>query len=371
MSLTNWENQTLQYDLVRYPWPDWVLSVIQEIEPQVEDLSRFHDAVPSERIMTVTNHVQQAFAREEFARRFDAFAEEYCQSLIDGKPYMIKRRPTLNVVVPDQHRLGRLLPFHQGVWYEDGRGQRTIWCALTPCHGSNSMWVVDSENSKRLSWQTVSQQWSQQQFEQQCLLVAKPVDIAPGQCHLFHQEIMHGNINNDTGVTRMSIDWDLLVQGQEHGRRYPGGFFRLPGDHRQSQNQVCNTDIQYVQYTGFNTDYASGIPTLYQRMAMDAYCVQRGLAVSAVQFENEYLTWMPILEKLIQDRVPGIIIPSIYCLPDRPQRRIALLQQALHSKVCIHFVNEYIVLENQDDLDLIETYRGFGVKKQGPYSWEF
>lgn len=371
MSLANWENQTLHYDLSRYPWPKWVLGLIQEIEPQVQDLSRFHDMVPPERITTVTGHVQKAFARREFAQRFDTFAEEYCQSLIDGQPYMIKRHPTLNVVVPDQQRLGRLLPFHQGVWYEDGRGQRTVWCALTPCFGSNSMWVIDRKNTQRLSWQTVSQQWSQQQFENECLLVAKPVDIQPGQCHLFHQEIMHGNINNDTGVTRMSIDWDLLVQGEEHGRRWPGGFFRLPGDHRQSTDQHYDTDIRYVQYTGFNTAYSAGIPTFYQRMAMDVYCAQRGLTVSAVQFENEYLTWMPILEKLIQDGVPGIIMASIHSLPDQPQRRTNLLQQALANGVCMHFVNEHIVLESQDDIDLIEIYRGFAVKTQGPHIWEF
>ena len=104
--LEHWENQTLEYDLERYPWPDWVLEVIQEIEPEIRNLARFHEVVPPERTVAVTAHVQRAFSRPEFMQRFDAFAEEYGRPLIDSRRYMIKRKATFNLVVPDQQRLG-------------------------------------------------------------------------------------------------------------------------------------------------------------------------------------------------------------------------------------------------------------------------
>jgi sporadic carbohydrate cluster protein (TIGR04323 family) len=366
--LAHWENRTLDYDLDQFPWPSWILAVIQEIEPQVDDLTQFHQQVPAERIQAVTRHVQQAFSRPEFMSRFDQFAEQYGRPLIDGRRYMLKRQATLNLVVPDQRQLGRLLPFHQGVWYGNGRGQRTIWLALTPCFGTNSMWVVDTEHSRDISRQTIQQHWNQHEFEEASLSRAWPVEIQPGQCHLFHQEIIHGNVNNDTGVTRMAIDWHLLVEGEEYGNRLPGGFFRLPGDHAQAHRGQAQQGL--VQYLGNNTDYDRHIPQMLQRLALDQYCRDRGLGINYVHFENEHLSWMPILENLIQTQVPGIIMGSIYSLPDDADRRGHVLRQALDRGIEMHFVNEYIVMTSEQDLELIETYRNFAVRCAGPHSWQ-
>lgn len=368
--IPEWENQTLDYDLQRYPWPDWVMEVIHELEPAVTDLSLFHEQVPVERTRAVTEHVQNSFSRPEFMKRFDDFAEEYGKPLIGGRRYMIKRQATLNLVVPNQQRLGRLLPFHQGVWYSNGRGQRTFWCALTPCFGTNSMWVVDTEPSRRISRDTIENRWNQAEFEAASLKHARPVDIRPGQCHLFQQEIIHGNVNNDTGVTRMAIDWHLLVEGEEYGKRLPGGFFRLPGDHRQSKRSDKVIHPGFVQYTGNNTEYDKEIPQILQRMSMDQYCREYGVGINCVQFENEHLSWMPVLEKLIQDGVAGIVMGSIYSLPDDAQRRRHILDLALRQGTEMHFANEYIVMRDQNDLELIDTYRTFAVKSSGPHSWQ-
>jgi sporadic carbohydrate cluster protein (TIGR04323 family) len=370
MSLQNWQNCTLDYNLEKYPWPSWILNVIQEIEPAVKSLANFHLVVPSSRIVDVTNHVQASFSRPEFMQRFDDFAEDYGRSLIDNKNYMIKRQATLNLVVPNQQKLGRLLPFHQGVWYSNGRGQRTLWLALTPCFDTNSMWVVDHESSRKISLETIHGQWDQTQFELECKKHAWPVNILPGQCHLFHQEIIHGNVNNDTDVTRMSIDWHLLVEHEEHGRRLPGGFFRFPGDHQQAQEYKDMPRSGFVQYVGNNTEYDRGIPIVLQRMLMTQYCENCNIKTQFTQFENEYLSWMPILEQVIRDGVPGIVMGSIYSLPDDATRCRRLLQLAIDSGVTMHFANEYLRLENMQDLELIEKYRAFARHKVDAHFWE-
>lgn len=370
MFLDAWQNKTLAYDLAQYPWHNWILELIQEIEPAVDDLSRYHLIVPAERIVRTTAHVQKSFSRPEFMQRFDGFAEQYLASLISHEEYMIKRQATLNLVVPDQQKLGRLLPWHQGVWYNNGRGQRTVWMALTNCFDSNSMWVLDHDESCRISKDTILQQWNQEQFENACLESARPCNIVPGQCHLFHQEIMHGNINNTTEVTRMSIDWHVLIKGQEHGRRLPGGFFRFPGDHAQAHIRTLKPRTGFVGYVGNNTDYDRGIPQFLQRTLMDQYCQEAKIGTNCWQFENEYLTWMPILEHLIHQQVPGIVMTSIYSLPDDPQRRQHIMRLALESGVELHFANEYIQLTSQRDSDLIERYRTFAVACSGPHSWE-
>lgn len=368
--LNNWENQTLDYDHSRYPWARWVLEVIQEVQPSVQDLEDFHKTVDPTQIFSTTLHVQKAFGRREFMQRFDAFAEEYGQPLIDHQPYMLKRQATLNLVVPNQKSLGRLLPFHQGVWYANGRGQRTIWLALTRCFGSNSMWVLDTETSRNISRDMIQNQWDQQRFENECMRHAWPVEIGPGQCHLFHQEIMHGNVNNQTDITRMSIDWHLLVKGGEYGKRLPGGFFRFPGDHGQSDTRELVNKVDFVEYLGNNTEYDKGIPPHLQRMVMDEYCRLRQITINYAQSENEYLSWMPVLEHTIKSKVPGIVMNSIYSLPDHIPTRQRLMKLALDLGVEMHFANEYLVLRSPKEFDLIERYRQFAVAHSGPHSWE-
>lgn len=366
---TRWENQTLDYDLEKYNWPKWILEVIQEIEPDVTELTKFHQVVPVTRLITVLDHVQQSFSRLEFAERFDMFAEEYIKPLLDHQPYLLKRQATLNLVLPDQAKLARRLPFHQGIFYNNGRGQRTIWMALTRCEGTNSMYIADLESSREITNRVINEKWNLTKFEDECLRISKPVNIYPGQAHLFHQEHIHGNVNNTTGYTRMSVDWHVLPKNTEYNRRMPGGFFRLPGDYQQSEANNFAGKI-FVSYVNNNTDFSTGIPIVYQRMGIDEYCQKNKIVYNSVQFENEYLDWLPVLEDYIKQRPDGIVLTSMYSLPDNADCRDHLLELALDNRVELHFANEWCTLQTRNDLTKIKTYLEWGVKTDQPHSWE-
>ena len=63
-----------------------------------------------------------------------------------------------------------------------------------------------------------------EEWERLCLQSAYPIKYDVGSAHLFHQEIIHGNVNNVTDSTRMAIDWHILLKDEECGRRIPGDF---------------------------------------------------------------------------------------------------------------------------------------------------
>ena len=86
--IDNWENKTLNYDIERYNFPQWVLKVIQEKYPSVSDLSTIHNIVPSLDLVNITDSVQQSFGSEEFSRLIDDFAEEYIKPLINNQKYL-------------------------------------------------------------------------------------------------------------------------------------------------------------------------------------------------------------------------------------------------------------------------------------------
>lgn len=364
-----WENQTLTYDLARFDWPQWILAVIQEIVPQVQDLTKFHEMVPVSKLTSVRAHVQQAFLRTFFMQQFDDFAQTYLASLVQNQPYLIKRQPTLNVVIPNQDQAGGRLTFHTGLMVCNGRGQRTIWMPLTKTEGTNSMYITDLHKSRMLNRAMIKNNWSLERYEQECLKVCQPVAYSPGQAHLFHQEHVHGNVNNVTGYTRMAIDWHILPLGAEYGRRLPGGFFRLPGDHGPTA-LTDYKDKSFVAYGNHNTKFSSGIPLPYQRPVIDDYCRRKGIVYAMYNSELEYFDWCPLLEHFIRQKPHGIVMTSIYSLPDDQARRKQLLELALEQKVQLHFANEICILATTADLVKINTYLDWGTTKQCNYSWE-
>ena len=158
--LENFQNKTLEYDLVKYPWHEWILETIQKINPRVKDMTTINELITPEEAWEIQEFVQNSFKDIAYQKRFEDFAEEYGPELIGTDHYLIKRQPTLNLVIPDQVSLKRRLPFHQGIWYNNGTGMRTIWMPITPTYDSNSVYVIDHDESKRITQETIDKKYS-------------------------------------------------------------------------------------------------------------------------------------------------------------------------------------------------------------------
>jgi sporadic carbohydrate cluster protein (TIGR04323 family) len=373
MTLTStqqhWDNNTLNYDLKKYNWPAWALSVIQEVAPNVKELETLHKVLTPTEIVRVAGHVQNACSRRDFMELFDAFTTEYVPSRIDNKRYMIQRQGTLRVVIPEQSKVGRRLQFHQGIFVGNGRGCRTIWTPLTEARGTNTMWMLDLEISREITRRVLAEKWSLEKFEDECLKHAWPVTLSPGQSHLFFQEHIHGNVDNKEGYTRVSMDMRILIEGEECGRRLPGGFTRLPGDYEVS-TVSDNTGRHFITYAGWNSTFSKNIPLPMQRAIIESYCVKNKINYANYEFENEHMDWQPSLEYFINELPDGIVLCSMYSLTDDATRRSELLQLALTRGVELHFANESVSLKCEQDLKKIEEYLNFAVVKSGPYVWE-
>jgi sporadic carbohydrate cluster protein (TIGR04323 family) len=365
----HWDNNTLNYDLKKYNWPAWALSVIQEIAPQIKELETMHEFLTPAEIVRVSNHVQNACSRKDFMERFDEFALGIVPQRIEGKRFMIQRQGTLRVVIPNQAKVGRRLAFHQGIFVGNGRGCRTIWTPFTRAEKTNTMWMLDLEVSREITKKVLAEKWSMEKFEEESLKHAWPVTLQPGQSHLFFQEHIHGNVNNDEGYTRVSMDMRILIEGEEWGRRLPGGFMRLPGDHSVS-DVMDYTGKSFITYAGWSSSFSKNIPLPMQRAIIEPYCVKNKISYNSYEFENEHMDWMPGLEYYIKERPDGIVLCSMYSLTDDVTRRSELLQLALELGVELHFANELCSLRNEEDLEKIETYLNFAVAKKDLYVWE-
>ena len=201
----HWDNATLDYDIVRYNFREWASQVIREKFPQVEELERIHEVLKASEVVKLQQHVQNACSRKDFMEMFDAFVEEYIPPRIANKRYMIQRQGTLRVVIPQQAKVGRRLHFHQGIFVGNGRGCRTIWTPLTKAEKTNTMWIMDLEKSREVTKNFLKEKWSLEEFENTCIQNSKPVELNPGQSHLFFQEHIHGNLNNERAEGRTTL----------------------------------------------------------------------------------------------------------------------------------------------------------------------
>ena len=365
----HWNNNVIDYDLEKYNWPAWALSVIQEVAPQVKELETLHEALTPAEIVRVSQHVQNACSRIDFMRRFDEFAAGIVPQRIQNKRYLIQRQGTLRVVIPNQAKVGRRLAFHQGIFVGNGRGCRTIWTPFTKAEKTNTMWMLDLDISREITKRVLAEKWSLEKFEEESLKHAWPVTLKPGQSHLFFQEHIHGNVNNDEGYTRVSMDMRILIEGEEWGRRLPGGFMRLPGDYEVAST-MDYTGKSFITYAGWNSNFSKDIPLPMQRAIIEPYCQKNKISYTSYEFENEHMDWQPGLEFYIKERPDGIVLCSMYSLTDDIERRSELLNLALDMGVELHFANELTSLKTREDLEKIETYLNFAVPKKGLHVWE-
>ena len=353
-----WDNQTLNYALAKHNWPEDWLGVAQEKFPQITELETVHKILTPDQISELGRHCQMQFDTEELQNRIDAYYSDYIPQLIDQNDWMIQRFFTVRIVIPNQAKVGRLLAFHQGIWVGNGLGMRTVWTPFTKCYGNNSMQIMDWDVSHRITQEAYDGRISYDELQEKCTQHVYPVTLEPGQAHLFQQHHLHGNFNNDTDITRWSMDGRILPLGGHYHRKLPGGYFRFI-DEREDKRPI-DTSKKGISYAGWNSKFSNPIPLPRQRAIINQYTSKHDIKINDYQFENEFLDWLPGLEKYITGYgVEGIVLCSIYCLPDDPFRRVQLLRLAVENNVELHFANEVCSVRNEEDVQHIQHIFNF------------
>ena len=355
----NFDVGVLEFDHARFPFRDWALSVIREEHPRVAELELLHEYFSPSELVQVQRLVQRACGRQSFTDLFDAFLHEYIQPRLGGRRFMVQRFGTMRCVVPNQEAVGRLLQFHQGIWVGNGWGLRTVWLPFTRCYDTNTIHIVPFTESRKITRQCYEHHWDHDTLYKECLRHASPIAIDPGQACLFTQGHLHGNVNNTTGITRVSMDLRVLVEGEQCHRKLPGGYFRWP--HTTSDATVESYEgKEFITYVGWNTAFTRHIPLPMQRLYIEDYCEKRNIEYNDYQFENEYLDWMPALRRFIAvDRPFGIVMLSIHALPDDEAWRNEILEAAVEHGVELHFCNELMVLRCREDIARITETLSF------------
>jgi sporadic carbohydrate cluster 2OG-Fe(II) oxygenase/sporadic carbohydrate cluster protein (TIGR04323 family) len=360
---SEWDNQTASYSVEQFDWYNIWLSIAQEKYPQLKSFEELHEQLELTEITELVYYLQKASLERDYI--VDKLDEYYSFILKDRTDleWMLQRTMNFRIVIPDQTKAGRLLQFHKDEWTGNGPGIKNIWTPITDSYDSNSMYVLSQTDSDDISKYIHTEQMSADDIQQMCLSKATPLKLSKGEVFFFNSDVIHGNVNNTTGKTRVSMDGRIILKGGNFNRKLPGGYFRFLGEH----NKIIDLqdDKVWVTYAGWNSRYTKDIPVHLQRHFVNTYCEEKNIHINDYQYESDTLDWQPNFESYIQSEgINGIVCFSVFGLPDDPFRRQKLLMDAVDTNTELVFANEDIICRTRDDIEHIKHLYSFYIQGQ-------
>lgn len=358
-----WDNKKISYDLDRYNWPRIFSTCIQQIYPQVTNLTQIHNQLETTELIELRRHLERFTRSEKFSKKVDEFVKEIIKGRFDYDDYLIQVTPGLRIVVPNQLHKNRLLNFHTGYWTGYDNGTNTIWTPITPAYGSNTMQVTDWNTSRTLMEQIHKDQWKLDRIQTECERVSWPVEVSVGESWLFNQGHLHGNINNKTGQSRMSFDVRVAHKSIDFGRRRPGSFYRFPNQYIQLKKENIDRDRTWVVFVSPNDEYIDMAPYFMIREYLLQWC--KHLHIKPNEWSNEYhdCEWMPKFKDFISKKNTGIVFASIYNFSISIEERIECFKEAISNNIQLLFCDENLIVNTEEDLEVIQRYYEFYYKE--------
>ena len=354
-----WDNKLFDYDLTQFDWPTLFTEHIQSLYPQVTDLTKLHQTLDTKEMISLRKHLERFCRSADFQSRVDSFVKHVIKGKFDHDDYMIQSTPGLRIVVPNQAHKNRLLNFHTGYWTGYDNGTMTIWNPITPAFDTNTMQVTDWATSRDLMERIHKDSWKLDRIQKECESVSWPVKCDVGQSWLFQQGHLHGNVNNETGQTRLSFDVRVASKDVKFGRRRPGSYYRFPNVNTQLNKDHIDRDRIWIAFVSPNDPYIDQAPYFMIREYLLQWCKQ--LDIQPNEWSNEYhdCEWMPKFKDYISKKNTGIVFASIYNFSISPEERIECFKEAINNNIQMLFCDENLLVRSVADLELIERYYQF------------
>lgn len=179
-----------EYDLEKFDLPSAVAKAMG-----VDDLSSLGVDAGYGRFTRATDqstHYHQLFYRsfEQLRDLYRAFVQEVAGRVI-AETFCFQRVPTFRVHLPGNVAVGE---FHSDGQYNHPEGEINFWVPLTEAWGSNTVWIERAPMEGGY---------------------APAPHLRPGQFLVFDAvRWRHGNVENDTGSTRVSFDFRCIPLSQ-------------------------------------------------------------------------------------------------------------------------------------------------------------
>jgi hypothetical protein len=360
----NWDNKVLDYNLNKYNFPTLFLEAAQELFPAIDKLENIHLHLTTHQLVDLRKQLEKMTLGEDFQKLIDSFFEEYADPILPTTEYLIQRTPGIRLMVPDQEKKGRLLSWHTGHHTGYGNGTYFFWTPVTKSFDTNAMQVLSWDDTVIAMEKLHTERLSLQELQELCRKDAFPTTLEIGQSWMFNPGVLHGNFNNDTGVSRVSFDIRAMIKNSDPGFRYPGGFWRLKVNRNTFKIKNIDPNRRWITFSDQGSRFIGSTPQFVIREFLLSWCKKNN--ITPIEWTNEYLKcdWNPHLQFFIDtNKVDGIVFPSIYGLSMELPQRLDLLKKFIEDGIDLVFVDEDIHANSLAALDYIKELYDYAYTK--------
>ena len=237
--------------------------------------------------------------------------------------------------------------FHADMFYGHGDNILNYWMPITKVFDSNTMQIINEEDSKNLIAETKTLKESIRDFNQKCISVSKPLNIEYGEVYKFHSAQLHGTLTNKTDRTRVSIDFRMVEGENSTGLKDKSFFIEKRSDQSNHDAQIKRRAMLYFNREGKEELLPS---QKYQQLSSIEYCSEHDLIPVRLETELSGFDYYPALSHVIscskEEKFNDLVIYSKHNLPASWSYLNNFKKLCNSHGITVHFVLE----------DIKETY---------------
>lgn len=205
----------IDYDLNEFPFPEIVRNHLNVEKLDELHLIEKHEVLTREKDQSTGFHSRYYEIGDEFYGPYIQFLKQVIRPII-GEQLVYQKIPTFRVQLAENVAVG---DFHRDREYAHHREEINFLVALTDAWDTNTIWIESEEGKEDYH----------------------PINLKVGQVAMFDgANLKHGNKINDTGKTRVSVDFRVIplsqykeTEGSSINMATPmtiGGYFELLED---------------------------------------------------------------------------------------------------------------------------------------------
>lgn len=354
--------QTVKYDANEFKFDKMFLKVALDVldldSESIDKFEQLHDVLPDSKLPDVYKACYDYMESDEFKETFHAYIKKHIKSLFPTEIYY-QRKPGIRIHRPHT----QTVQYHTDEWYGHGDGVVNFWMPLTHAHDTNSLYVASLEESLLVVDKLESDAASIEEINDGLREICKPIDVRVGDTFVFCSKVAHGTERNETTTSRVSLDFRVLVPGDDPGSKPLTEFYQYTGETLSiSRNEEDHSEARDVAcYIFPKHGFTRYISAHHQRLVCQDFAKKNNLHILAEETEIKTMRHHPALLGLAggvgTHNVAGVILFSVLCLPEEEKDRVRIYESSISKGNILYFANENLKLFERKDIAIIEKKR--------------
>jgi sporadic carbohydrate cluster 2OG-Fe(II) oxygenase/sporadic carbohydrate cluster protein (TIGR04323 family) len=338
----------LNYDQNIFPFDKLFLDIVNKYFKQngigtISALKDIHTVVDQSTLDPVYGALYDFMSTEKFLTLY----RNYIKSIIApqfGEQFFYQKKPGIRIHLPQT----KTVQYHTDEWYGHGENVINFWTPLTYSYGSNSLYVASLEESTTLIDRLEKSRAPMSEINLQLAKISKPLDINLGETFCFCARVAHGTERNETADTRVSLDYRVLLSGEDPGSKSITDYYEDSINYGAIPVKAkTKTAIKATSYIFPKYGFTKFISQHEQRLLNQDYAVKNQITILAEETEIKTMPHHPMLLSLAEGqgthKINSVLLYSVMCLPETSEDRNLVYNSAKRNGTSLFFANEGLV----------------------------